>query len=72
MSRHDDEPIDVAEFISRDAAEAAWSILVAGGVPGTVLSDRPPWGAQKYRVQCARKDAAAALRLLDAARADDG
>ncbi len=66
MSRRDAEPIDVAEFASRDAAEAAWSTLVAGGVPSTVLSDRPPWGPPKFRLQCARKDAAAALRLLDA------
>jgi hypothetical protein len=72
VSRRDNEPVDVAEFISREAAEAAWSILVAGGVPGTVLSDRPPWGPARHRVQCARKDSAAALRLLDAARADDG
>lgn len=61
----------MAHFATRDSAEAAWSILVAGGVPGAVLSDQPPWGSPGYRVQCARKDAAAALQLLATARAED-
>ncbi len=65
MSRLDEEPIDVAEFASWDLAEAAWAVLVAGGVPATVLRDRPPWGPTRYRIQCARKHGAAALRLLD-------
>ncbi len=65
MSRLDEEPIDVAEFPSWDLAEAAWAALVAGGVPAAVLHDRPPWGPPRYRIQCARKHAAAALRLLD-------
>ena len=66
MSRRDEEPIDVAEFASRDLAEAAWALLVAGGVPATVLTDRAPWGRANYRIQCARKDATAAMGLLDA------
>jgi hypothetical protein len=65
MNRHDEEPIDVAEFPSRDLAEAAWEVLLAGGVPGTVLSDHPPWGPPRHRIQCARKDAATAVQLLD-------
>lgn len=72
MSRRDEEPVDVAEFAARDLAESAWSILVAGGVPSTVLSDRPPWGSPKYRIQCARKDAAGAMRLLATKQSEDG
>lgn len=64
MSRRDDEPIDVAEFDSRDSAEAAWALLVAGAVPAAVLTDEPPWGPLRFRIQCARKDAARALQLL--------
>lgn len=64
MTRRDEEPIDVAEFPSRSLAEAAWEELVAGGVAGVVLSDEPPWGTPRYRIQCARSDAAAALKLL--------
>ena len=66
MSRRDEEPIDVAEFASLELAEAAWALLIAEGVPATVLTDRPPWGRANYRIQCARKDAAAAMGLLGA------
>jgi hypothetical protein len=72
MSRRDEEPVDVAEFASRESAEAAWSLLVAGGVPGSVLSDRPPWGSPRYRIQCARKDAATALSLLRDGMVEEG
>jgi hypothetical protein len=72
MSRRDDEPVDIAVFESRESAEVAWGVLAAGGVPGTVLSDRPPWGERRHRIQCARSDAAEAMRLLSAAQpADD-
>ncbi len=70
MNRRDQEPVDVAEFPSRESAEAAWALLMAGGVPGTVLSDHPPWGKPRHRIQCARQDAAEAIKILATESAD--
>ena len=64
MSRRDDEPIFIAEFADRADAEAAWVKLDEADFAAAVITDAPPWGPAKHRVQVRRADASAAVAAL--------
>ena len=66
MSRRDEEPVVVAEFGDREAAEAAWLTITAAGIAAAVITDDPPWGTTTHRIQVERRHAASALQALDA------
>jgi len=64
VSRRQAEPIFIAEFTTPTEADEVWTRLTEAGVPSAVVSAAPPWGRPVHRVQVARRDAPAALRII--------